>query len=228
MTASPARKEGSCVADDALESGSARDLGGRCRHTSWEVVSNMWMTIERVGCGLLLSGSVLFVALTVPMASAGCAADEDCIAGKQCSCSDCSKTCGGDDGKSCQFTCTGGDCSFVCPGGGCQVTAQGAARVTLDCAGGGCNLTSSNTKSSSLSCKGNGCQHTCTGATSCQTTECTSTCQLQCNGASTCSQSCDVGSRCSSDGSGLGASSGASGAGSGAGGFDLGDLPNGG
>ena len=82
----------------------------------------------------MATAALALAAVWVPVLGCSSSADEDCIAGKQCTCADCNKTCGG-SGKSCQFSCTGGDCTFSCPGGSCQVTASNAASVTLDCPG---------------------------------------------------------------------------------------------
>ena len=153
-------------------------------------------------------GIVAIVATGLSVFSMACAADEDCIAGKTCTCANCNKTCDGDSKKGCNFSCTGGNCSFTCEGGGCQIDATNADSVTVDCKGGGCSVTSTNTKTSAVACAGDRCSHACSGGQSCKTTQCKTGCSLACGGAATCEQSCTEAQGCAGGGASAGSSSG--------------------
>lgn len=165
-------------------------------------------------------GIVAIVAAGLSAMSVACAADDECVGGKVCSCANCNKACESEGNKSCQFTCTGGNCSFTCKGGGCQIDARNADSVTVDCPGGGCQITSTNTKSSTVACSGNGCNHTCSGAQSCKTSQCTGGCTLECGGAATCDQSCSETSGCTGGTSSLPGTGSSGGAGLPDAGFD--------
>lgn len=133
---------------------------------------------------LTILGASFFAALLLMAATVACGdgdGDPECVAGTACECvGDCNKTCGGDDGAGCSFSCPeGASCNFSCPGGGCDANGASAKALTLDCGG---NTT---------------CNATCGANTdTCHLTGCTASCVLTCGGASDCQSACDIMAGC--------------------------------